>query len=334
MTTIVTRAGKGSPLTNAEVDQNFINLNTDKLEAGALSPYLLSATAASTYQTIAGMSSFATLTGAETLSSKTLQAPNITSGLSLNGLAGTSGQVLTSQGVGSVPVWANQSGGGGVQYVYKTANYTAAAGEGVLADTTGGAFTVTLPASPTVGAQVLVSDAGNVWGTNNLTVGRNGNTIANSASDLVCNINGVSVQLVYDGTTWEVFSQVGGVGGAGSIRYLYKTANYTASDKEYVLANTTGGAFTVTLPAAPTVGTLVFVADAGSDWGTNNLTVARNGSTISGLSDNLVCDISGVSVELVYDGTTWRFYAQIGGVGGSTYASTGKAIAMSIVFGG
>lgn len=33
MTTIVTRAGKGSPLTNAEVDANFTNLNSAKLEA-------------------------------------------------------------------------------------------------------------------------------------------------------------------------------------------------------------------------------------------------------------------------------------------------------------
>lgn len=32
MTTIVTRAGKGSPLTNAEVDANFTNLNNDKVE--------------------------------------------------------------------------------------------------------------------------------------------------------------------------------------------------------------------------------------------------------------------------------------------------------------
>ena len=32
MTTIVTRSGKGSPLTNAEVDANFTNLNTDKLD--------------------------------------------------------------------------------------------------------------------------------------------------------------------------------------------------------------------------------------------------------------------------------------------------------------
>lgn len=32
MTTIVTRAGKGSPLTNAEVDANFTNLDANKLE--------------------------------------------------------------------------------------------------------------------------------------------------------------------------------------------------------------------------------------------------------------------------------------------------------------
>lgn len=32
MSTIVTRAGKGSPLTNTEVDNNFTNLNTDKVE--------------------------------------------------------------------------------------------------------------------------------------------------------------------------------------------------------------------------------------------------------------------------------------------------------------
>lgn len=36
MTTIVTRAGKGSPLTNNEMDTNLINLNTDKLETSAV----------------------------------------------------------------------------------------------------------------------------------------------------------------------------------------------------------------------------------------------------------------------------------------------------------
>ena len=36
MATIVTRSGKGSPLTNTEVDSNFTNLNTDKVETSAI----------------------------------------------------------------------------------------------------------------------------------------------------------------------------------------------------------------------------------------------------------------------------------------------------------
>ena len=39
MATVTTRAGKGSPLTHAEVDANFTNLNTDKLEASAVSTF-------------------------------------------------------------------------------------------------------------------------------------------------------------------------------------------------------------------------------------------------------------------------------------------------------
>jgi hypothetical protein len=34
MSTIVTRSGKGSPLSHVEVDANFTNLNTDKIQSG------------------------------------------------------------------------------------------------------------------------------------------------------------------------------------------------------------------------------------------------------------------------------------------------------------
>lgn len=34
MSTIVTRAAKGSALTHNEVDANFVNLNTDKIQSG------------------------------------------------------------------------------------------------------------------------------------------------------------------------------------------------------------------------------------------------------------------------------------------------------------
>ena len=51
MSTIVTRAGKGSPLTHTEVDANFTNLNTDKLEVGAAFNAAVAATPAVTANT-------------------------------------------------------------------------------------------------------------------------------------------------------------------------------------------------------------------------------------------------------------------------------------------
>jgi len=127
----------------------------------------------------------------------------------------SSGNVLTSNGT----TWASSApAAGGITYTTtKTTTYTAVKNDGVLTNTTGGAFTVNLPASPANGDQVIIADAGGTWGTNNLTVGRNGNNIADVAQDLVCDISGVSVQFVYNSSgtaTWEVYAQVGGNGGS------------------------------------------------------------------------------------------------------------------------
>lgn len=120
---------------------------------------------------------------------------------------GSAGQVLTSQGSGAAPTWATPSGG--ISYSVRTANYTVADKQGVLANTSGGSFTVTLPASPTAGMQVFIADANDTWGTNPLTVARNGATIEGVAEDLVCDITGSSIQLVYTGTTWQVYASIG-----------------------------------------------------------------------------------------------------------------------------
>jgi len=130
-------------------------------------------------------------------------------------IATTATQMLYADGAGAGAAVAKvASAAGGVSYVTKTANYTTKNLEGVLANTTGGAFTVTLPASPSAGDQVVIADSGNVFGTNNCIAGRNGSTIEGTAADLNLNINGVSVQFVYSGSTWEVYSQVGGNGGS------------------------------------------------------------------------------------------------------------------------
>jgi hypothetical protein len=123
---------------------------------------------------------------------------------------GIVGQVLTSSGSGGVPTWSTVSGG--INYTRITTNTTLVDKQGVIADTSGGTFTVTLPLTPAVGAQVSVVDGAN-WGTTNLTIARNGSTIEALAEDLVLDIGGVSVHLVYDGITWNVYTQIGAQGG-------------------------------------------------------------------------------------------------------------------------
>lgn len=59
MATITTRAGKGSPLTNSEVDSNFTNLNTDKLEDADLSVTTASASSGGTLAYASGVFTFA-----------------------------------------------------------------------------------------------------------------------------------------------------------------------------------------------------------------------------------------------------------------------------------
>ena len=80
-----------------------------------------------------------------------------------------------------------------------TAAETVQPGAQILANTNGGAFTLTLPASPSAGDEVAFIDQGYDFNTNALTVGRNSSNIANAASDLVVNTQGAGFTLVYSG---------------------------------------------------------------------------------------------------------------------------------------
>ena len=83
----------------------------------------------------------------------------------------------------------------------KTGNYTAVAGQGVFANTTSGAFTVTLPSSPTLGDEVSIVDYAGTFDSNNLTVGRNSQPIQGAAADLVVNTERAAFTLAYVDST-------------------------------------------------------------------------------------------------------------------------------------
>lgn len=121
---------------------------------------------------------------------------------------------------------------------------------------------------------------------------------------------------------WNITSSgpTGYTGSQGALQpWSVKTSNYTAIDGDRILADTSGGTFTITLPATPTNGAYVQISDA-EDFNTVNLTVARNGSTIEGLTDDVVLDLKGCTFEFIYNGSTWQVTATTGAQGyvGST----------------
>ena len=80
-------------------------------------------------------------------------------------------------------------------------SYTAVAGDQLLINTTQTTVTITLPTSPAVGDEVVIIDARGTFGSNNVTVERNGQPINSGTNNLALAVNGQAVTLVYIDST-------------------------------------------------------------------------------------------------------------------------------------
>ena len=81
------------------------------------------------------------------------------------------------------------------------------------------------------------------------------------------------------------------------------TSSVTSGTQAFV--DTTSAAVTITLPGSPATGDKIRLVDLASTFDTNNLTVARNGLKIMGLSENMTVDVEDAAIELVYTGSTY-----------------------------
>jgi hypothetical protein len=131
------------------------------------------------------------------------------------------------------------------------------------------------------GANIINENAGTI------TIGASGDTIALAAG-----------------------ASQSGFGRSGSVNWdtTPKTANFTAVNGVGYFANTSGGAFTMSLPAG-SAGAIVSVADYTNSFQTNALTIAPNGSEkINGGAGVIILSTEGQSLTLVYvDGTEgWK----------------------------
>jgi hypothetical protein len=177
---------------------------------------------------------------------------------------------------------------------------TAVAGNGYWIDTTLNACTITLPASASVGDQIIFVDYARKWGINAVTINQNSlNFQGYSSPNPVYNTNGQSVTIVYSGATkgWiptvddDVTDEVpqpysvdflviagggsggsvnsnntsGGGGGAGGYRNSYSTeTSGGGGSSETSLTFTQGVVYTITVGAGATASTSAVVSGSNS----------------------------------------------------------------------
>ena len=130
------------------------------------------------------------------------------------------------------------------------------------------------------------------------------NIIKKCGTTITLGASGDSIALA-SGASQTGFGRTGTVDWqTGSI----KTSTFTAANGEGYFANTSGGAFTMNLPAG-SAGAIVSVVDYTNTFQTNNLTISPNGSEkIGGLAAGFIADTEGQSLTFVYVDATegWK----------------------------
>jgi hypothetical protein len=212
---------------------------------------------------------FTTLTGVETLTNKTLTAPKIANG----------GFVADANGNEQIKFTTTASA------VNELTVVNSAAGNAPEISSTGGDTDIDLKITPKGSGKIVLDGISfpNTDGT------------ANQA-------------LVTDGSGTLSFASVTGRTGTVDWCTTAKTAPFAGVSGNGYFVNTTCGAVTVTLPATPSAGDIISIADYASTFQTNNLTICNNSSKINGTCNNASLSTEGQSITLVYVDATrgWK----------------------------
>jgi hypothetical protein len=257
---------------------------------------------------------------------------------------GTNGQALITNGSG-VLSFTTISAGTSWQSV-QTTGFTAVAGRGYPCNTTSGAFTVTLPASPSVGDYIQIVDYAGTFATNNITLGRNSNKIEGGTSNKILTTNREAVTLTYidstqgwvsssasnygtqslDPVTYSVdFLVIAGGGGGGSgpaVGGAGGAGGYRSSNATYGGSGGGGSAESSLTFSAGTVYT-VTVGAGGASAGSIGLGNNGVNSSISGTGITTITSTGGGGGGNTGNGASGGSGG--GGSGASTSSASGTA---------
>ena len=138
----------------------------------------------------------------------------------------------------------------------QTTGFTAVAGNGYFIDTTSDTHTLNLPASATLGDQIAIKDYAGTFGSNKLTIGRNGHNIQGAANDSLISTNRASLLLVYvDSTKGWIYAEESNVADLQAATFITATGGTVTTSGDYKIHSFTGdGCFVVSQVGNPAGG--------------------------------------------------------------------------------
>jgi hypothetical protein len=132
-------------------------------------------------------------------------------------------------------------------------------------------------------------------GTQPQAAGNAGWVLYASGGDIAAQTGNADKFLTTDGTgtSWGTVDST-------FIDWSILTANTNAVSGAAYIINTTSASFSLTLPSSPSDNDYILINDGFGIFGTNSLTVVRSGNNISGLAEDLVCDVNYSSFRLTF----------------------------------
>jgi len=330
MSTITLRATKGSPLTNTEVDNNFSNLNTDKLES----------TYSGAMNSLTGGTSIATVgtVTAGTWNASTIAATRGGTGQSTY----ATGDILYASGTNTLSKLTKPS----------TAAYLKMASDGTPSWDTLGLDDITATGTITTGT----------WNASVIGAAYGGTGIANNAANTIAFTGNFSLGLTLSANTSLTLPTSGTVATiAGSQAFTNKTYNgltvtsstgtLTITDAKTLSVSNTltftgtdsssvafGAGGTVAYTNVGTLSSLVSVGTITTGtWSATAIAATRGGTGLTSYAtgDIIYASASNTLSKLTAgtDGQVLTLASGVPSWAAPTGASTGKAIAMALVFG-
>jgi hypothetical protein len=225
------------------------------------------------------------------------------------------------------------TGSQGISYswIRVTANYTASSNDGIVADTSGGIFNITLPASPSIGDSVVIGD-GNDWSVNNLTVLPSGSDTIEGATSFILDVAGVKAEFVWDGSQWQAYVNIAGSSGGTALElYAENPSSPTAPSATGTNAVAIGNgsvasglnSFAAGFSADATNANSIAIGQNAQSTGSGSLALGRYASASSGTATAIGAGSGGQGSKAV----TGAGATAIGG----SYASGTDSFAAAIV---